>query len=193
MGILDGYFPYDLKKEYPEGVLLEPVDWTDDTFTQDMLQNNKDPKFKILQDIQQKNCKLQSKDEYLKQFPKNVISKGNIVPIREELEKRFKETGKIDTSKLNSNEPIEAFTHVAQNESDFQPSEIVTLRIRTETGKRTVIVKLLRTDKMAALYEAIEPYIELNDKAFELRSKFPNRPYDKGETQNLEELGLAPS
>lgn len=122
-----------------------------------------------------------------------MINKGNIIPIREELEQRFKETGKIDISKLNSNEPIEAFTHVAQNESEYQASEIVTLRIRTETGKRTVIVKLLRTDKMAALYDAIEPYIELSDKAFELRSKFPNRAYDKAETQNLEELGLAPS
>jgi len=53
-----------------------------------------------------------SKEEYLKQFPKNVIDKGNIIPIREELEKRFKETGKIDVSKLNPNEPIEAPTEV---------------------------------------------------------------------------------
>merc|ERR1719230_2161910 len=147
----------------------------------------------MLQELDGKNCAAMNKKEFLAQFPANVINKGNIVPIREELEKRFKETGKIDVSKLNSNEPIEAFTHVAQNEADFQPSEIVTLRIRTETGKRTVIVKLLRSDKMSSLYEAMEPYIEYNDKAFELRSKFPNRAYGKGETQNLEELGLAPS
>lgn len=42
-----------------------------------------------------------------------MIDKGNIVPIREELEKKFKETGKIDVTKLNSNEPIEAPTDVA--------------------------------------------------------------------------------
>lgn len=54
-----------------------------------------------------------SKQEFLKQFPKNVINKGgNIIPIREELEKRFMETGKIDTEKLNSNEPIVAQTQV---------------------------------------------------------------------------------
>jgi hypothetical protein len=35
------------------------------------------------------------------------------VPIREELEKRFKETGKIDVSKLNSNEPIEIPTAIS--------------------------------------------------------------------------------
>ena len=76
-----------------------------------------------------------SKEEYLAQYPKNVIHKGNIVPIREELERRFKETGKIDTSKLNTNEPIEVPTEVAQDDSGkFQPEQIVTLRIRTETA-----------------------------------------------------------
>jgi len=33
-----------------------------------------------------------SKKEFLNQFPANKIVKGNIVPIREELEKRFQET-----------------------------------------------------------------------------------------------------
>ena len=35
---------------------------------------------------------MMSKDEFLKQFPKQVIKEGNIIPIREELEKRFRET-----------------------------------------------------------------------------------------------------
>lgn len=134
-----------------------------------------------------------SKEEYLAQYPKNVIHKGNIVPIREELERRFKETGKIDTSKLNSNEPIEVPTDVAQDDSGkFQPDQIVTLRIRTETGKRTVILKLLRTDKMDLAYDFISPYIEFTDKPFELRSKFPNKAYAENESKTLEELGLAP-
>ena len=30
--ILDGYFPYDLKKKYPEGVPLLPVDNTDEVY-----------------------------------------------------------------------------------------------------------------------------------------------------------------
>lgn len=120
-----------------------------------MLKNSKDPKFRLLQDLSKNNVQGLSKKEFLDQFPKNVIDKGKIVPIREELEKRFKETGKVDLSKLNSNEPIEAFTHVAEDESAFSANQIVTLRIRTETGKRTVIVKLLRTDHMAELYDAI--------------------------------------
>ena len=134
------------------------------------------------------------KDEYLKQFPKNVIHKGNIIPIREELERKFKETGKIDTSKLNTNEPIEAPTDVSLDEENkYTPEQIVTLRVRTETGKRTIIVKLLRTDKIDLLYDFVSPYSEFSDKPFELRSKFPNKAFDVNDAKTLEELGLAPS
>jgi len=72
----------------------------------------------MLQDLQKKGAKPMGKAEYLAQFPKNVIHKGNIVPIREELEKKFKETGKLDTQKLNTNEPIEVPTDVALDTQD---------------------------------------------------------------------------
>lgn len=32
--ILDGYFPYDLKNKYPEGVPLKPVDLTEEAYTE---------------------------------------------------------------------------------------------------------------------------------------------------------------
>lgn len=47
-----------------------------------------------------------SKEEYLGQFPKQVIKEGKIIPIREDLEKRFRETQELDVNKLNSNEPV---------------------------------------------------------------------------------------
>ena len=80
-------------------------------------------------------------------------------------------------SKLNSNEPIEIPTEISLNEKDYQSSEIVTLRVRTETGKRTLIVKLLKTSKILEVYKLIDPYIEFNDKMFELRCKFPNKAF----------------
>jgi len=39
----------------------------------------------------------------------------------------------------------------------------------------------------------VSPYIEFDEKPFELRSKFPNKAYSKDEAKNMEELGLAPS
>jgi hypothetical protein len=95
---------------------------------------------------------------------------------------------------LNSNEPIVVESEVAKNESKYVAAEIVTLRVRTETGKRNLIVKLLITDKMPLVYQLIRPYLE-NPKvnSFELRTNFPNKAYLEGETKNLKELGFYPS
>jgi hypothetical protein len=117
------------------------------------------------------------------------MKNGKAIPIRDELEKQFKKTGKIDTSKLNSNEPIEI-------DPDFdvaatETTDIVNLRIRTETGKRNIILKLLISDKMSKVYDLVTPYSE-GDK-FELRTNFPNKAYALNETKNLKECGLAPS
>ena len=186
--ILDGYFPYDLKKKYPQGVPLKPVDMVDETYNNQLRQ---DPRFKQLADLDGLNPL--TKQEFLNQFPKQVIKNGNIIPIREELEKKFQETGGIiDVKKLNSNEPIEVETHATT--AQVEASEIVNLRVRTETGVRNVIIKMLVTDTIQSVYEYVAPYIEsAAGTHFELRTNFPNKAYQKQETKTLKELGLAPS
>jgi len=108
------------------------------------------------------------------------------------LEKRFQETQVIDVNKLNSNEPIEVDTGVNKDET---PSEdLVTLRVRTETGKRTVLLTLLTTDTIDKVYKFVGPYLEGGKNArIELRTNFPRRSYAAADPKNLKELGLAPS
>ncbi len=81
------------------------------------------------------------------------------------------------------------------NESSYIQGEIVTLRVRTETGKRTLIIKLNATDKMKEVYKAVRPYIENQEasKKFIVRTNFPNKVYLENDQKNLKELGLAPS
>ena len=87
--ILDGFFPYDLKKKFPDGVPLKPVDVTDEDYNREQL----NPKFKAFGDLERDaGPGGLSKEEFLSQFPKNVIKNGNVIPIREELEKRFRDT-----------------------------------------------------------------------------------------------------
>ena len=59
--ILDGYFPYDLKKKHPEGAPLKPVDCTDDNYTAQTKQN---PKFKAFGDLEMDTAPM-SKEEFL--------------------------------------------------------------------------------------------------------------------------------
>lgn len=125
-----------------------------------------------------------SKEEYLAQFPKQIVKEGKIIPIREELEKKFRETGKLDMQKLNSGEPIEVPSSVSQaleQGRQVDPAEIVTLRIRTETGKRNLILKLLVTDKISTAYSVLKNYTEGKNVSFVLRTNFPSRSYEISE------------
>jgi len=114
--ILDGYFPYDLKKLYPEGVPLKPIDRINEVYNPNEEKKKKD--YKGIEDFEKEPITCIDKKEFLDQFPKNIIKNGKIIPIREELEKKFKETQKLDISKLNSNEPIEIETEVIKSERD---------------------------------------------------------------------------
>ena len=149
-----------------------------------------------MEDLATEGQKPMSKDEFLDQFPKNVIKKGKVVPIREELEKKFRETKQLDLSKLNSNEPIEIDTHVVEQEragTQFATEDLVMLRVRTETGKRTLILKMLASDLIAAVYTYVRPYAEEPKRKFNVRSNFPRRAIEEGDAQSLKELGLFPS
>jgi UBX domain-containing protein 11 len=192
--ILDGYFPYDLKKIYPDGVPLKPIDRINEVFNPNEVKKN--PKYADIDNFSAPKAGI-SKKEFLDQFPKNVIKNGKIIPIREELEKKFRETKQLDLNKLNTNEPIEISTHVVeaevQEEKKFDKADIVMLRIRTETGKRNLILKLLATDAMQLVYEYIKPYLEDETKKVEVRSNFPKKSYEEGDPTSLKDLGLYPT
>ena len=49
---------------------------------------------------------------------------------------------------------------MTKNLEAYSADQIVKMRLRTETGKRNVIVTLLRTDFISLAYEAVGPYIE---------------------------------
>jgi hypothetical protein len=62
----------------------------------------------------------------------------------------------------------------------FEPSEIVNLRIRSETGKHTILIKLLASDTIAIVYKYVRPYLEGGKLTkFELRTSFPNKHYEE--------------
>lgn len=126
--ILDGYFPYDLKDKYPNGVPLKPVDMCDEVYNSHTKVSSE--KAKCLADYEKPDEPM-SKKKFLDQFPETVIRNGEVVKIREDLEKRFGETQKIDVNKLNSKEPIVPKTHVAEGTEGA-----VRLRVRTENGGR---------------------------------------------------------
>ena len=66
--------------------------------------------------------------------------------------------------------------------------------MRTETGKQTILLKLLATDTISVVYKLVRPYLEGGKGVkFELRTSFPNKSYPEADMKTLKEHGLAPS
>lgn len=192
--ILDGYFPYDLKEKFPNGVPLKPIDKTDDMYDAEKIREEKKGPMGV-EDFDKPEAPM-GKQTFLKQFPESVVKDGVVVPVREEMEKRFKETQKLDTEKLNSNEPIEVQTHVilAENQgTEYAKEDLVTLRIRTENGKRNIILKMLASDTIGQVYDYLEDYKEDKKGQFEVRASFPRVVLERNDPRSLKELGLYPT
>jgi phosphomannomutase len=77
---------------------------------------------------------------------------------------------------------------------DLDPADIVSLRVRTETGKRNVIIRLPGSEPISKVYAYVRPYLEggKNTK-FELRTNFPAKAYPENDPKSLKDHGLAPS
>lgn len=172
--ILDGYFPYDLKKKYPDGVPLRSIDRTTEMFkSSGSIQGVNDPSLGLL-----------SKDQFLAQLPESVIREGNIIPIREDISKIFTNE-KIGTIKVNTN-----VDQVLINNPDFK--QYTTLRIKTETGKRNLIIFMMFNETLLDL----KKYLDANRETktpYELRSTFPAKVFDFNDTRSFQELELVPN
>lgn len=173
--ILDGFFPYDLKRKYPDGVPLKVVDRTERVFTvQEGVSGLDDPDLGFL-----------SKEEFLDQLPSNVIKGGEVVPVRDEVARAFGGVGNI-TVKTHVD------VHIEKTPEDDVESLFTTIRIKTETGKMNVIFKMWRSDRISDILQYIEKHRETKKK-YEIRSTFPARVYDLTATDTLAELEMVPS
>lgn len=92
-------------------------------------------------------------------------------------------------SKLNQNENIVPKTHVPPDCTE----PLVKLRIRSENGQRNIMLTLLQTDTLTAVYKYVRPYVEAKGKSFELCTSFPSKSYAESLQGSLKDLGLAPS
>jgi hypothetical protein len=172
--ILDGYFPYDLKKKYPDGVPLRSVDRSSEMFKAGSnLQGVNDPSLGLL-----------NKDQFLAQLPENIIKNGEIIPVREDIAKVFS-SEKTGTVKIETHVDV-----LLKSQPDFK--DFTTLRIKTETGKRNLIILMRTSDTLQDLLKFLEPNREGKGR-FEIRSTFPAKTFDLLDKRSLLQLDLVPN
>jgi len=189
--ILDGYFPALLKHKYPEGTLFKLVVKVEEDFATSIANSNK---VNDINNIEDRIFKPLSKEAFLNELPREVIKNGKIIPIREGIAQKIGHPSIKTTPDANDQTGVvEIPTSTSEKEkkntlTPEQAKQVITLKIRTESGKRTLTLKVLFTDKISLIYKLIKDFSET--KNFEIWGGYPPQAYSNDDKASLEDLEI---
>ncbi|CAF3645496.1 unnamed protein product [Rotaria sp. Silwood1] len=157
--ILDGYFPSELQKRFPDGVPFNVSDKRDIYFTDERKQKAFQGEGYVLHDSRivhnnQNNdhlppipqgARTESNDQrpkiplnqFINRLPKNVIKNGQVIDIRQDIEQHL--VGKQESTSRCESVISECKTDIDNNKP------FSTLRIRSHDGQQTYVIKMKTT------------------------------------------------
>ena len=187
--IVDGYTPYIFIKDYPNGVPLKLIKSLNDNFSEQDDKNNKND----LNKVNYKKDKL-SKDEFLNLLPKQVVRDGEVINLRENLERFF--VVKKDNEKFYNEKDNEYSLLFDNSELD----SVCKLKIQIGILDRIININIPKKEKIIKVFEFIKNLVNSNSaskinsiESFGLCSTYPFKQFLNDEVKDLGELGFFPS
>ena len=166
--LLDGYYPHEFKDRYPEGVIFDVTDHRASRY-----------RTSLVASAGRATTEAAAAD-LCQQLPSCVIRKGQIIPIRESVESCLG----LSHTNSSTDRTMSKSTTGKPHQSTDDPALV--FHIRSETGEHTEKLVVSRdTTVVRELYTRLN----LDPKAFELRSTFPTRVYQELDV-TLAEAGL---
>jgi hypothetical protein len=177
--ILDGYTPYILKSEYPNGVILKVENNVQNDY------NKQSNKFK--------NDKITA-EEFVNKFPEKYIKNGEIHNLKQGIEKHL-------IYKIN---PEDGFDEDEYNlYKDATDDTICKLKIQVELLNKVLTINVLKTDNFTNLFDFLKKkinssvniqFLKIKDiQTYLIYSTYPFKKYEYNECKTFEECGLFPS
>ena len=196
--LLDGYFPRQLEKSFPDGVLLEVVDKLDELY------DEKKPSSRTgIWDSPGRDMKPVSQEEFLKKLPEKVIREGKIFEIRKGVQDHLNKinskpaAGPKAGSKLRGVVQNEAGDWVVQNEflldEKYRDSpDLSHLKVRLDFLSESLIVFVSKDMKLKDLHGVLVKCLADKSKQYKLVNGFPRTEFDLASDLSLEAHGLYP-
>ena len=204
--IIDGYSPYILHDRYPKGVLMKVENHVKTIYEPNKISNT-DSNIKSLKDP--KEQKLMSPKEFVNIFPNKVIKNGNILNIREDMEKVL---GIKLSNQDNNNEDEKEetdFNLYDIKDSKIKQEDLCKLKIKVVTVNKIINVNIPKNRHINELFDFIKDYANknlkkvseylkinnINDYGFIMTFPFKILTYEKNvdKENTLEKCGLYPS
>jgi hypothetical protein len=205
--IIDGYSPYILRDRYPHGVLMKVENHVKIMYEPNKIGGN-DRNIKDLKDPGEQ--KYMSPKEFVNIFPNKVIKNGNVLNIKEDMEKvlGIKSSNKSSSNKEDEKEETDFNLYDIKN-TKIKQEDLCKLKIKVVTVDKTINVNIPKTRHINELFDFIKNYVNENlkkvsmalkinnisDYGFILTFPFKILTYEKtvNKENTLEKCGLYPS
>ena len=201
--IIDGYSPYILHERYPHGVLMKVENHVKNIYEPNKIDEKN---IKNLSDPGEQ--KYLSPKEFVNIFPNKIIKNGNILNIKEDMEKILNINIK-DPKKENSQTEETEFNLYDQSNKEINDEDLCKLRIKVVTVDKIINVKIPKNKHINELFDFVKNYVNNNlkkisstlkinniiDYGFIMAFPFKILLYEKiiNKENTLEKCGLFPS
>lgn len=203
--IMDGYFPSELQSRYPDGIPFEVQDKREVVYEDrrtallfpgmgQSLVGDEDSVTNHKIESQPPGQRQQSVDQFLSRLPPSVIKEGKIIDVRSGVADVIKGgEGRSGVQVLNT----PALQDIkSRSKDDPRPqsgtTQVTTLRIKSETGEVTYILKMKFTDCIGDVRSHIDAARPKGAPPYDIKTSFPNKVYDDLNA-SLQECGLVPN
>ena len=205
--IIDGYSPYILHERYPHGVLMKVENHVKIMYEPNKINNN-DKNIKDLKDPGEQ--KYLSPKEFVNIFPNKVIKNGNILNIKEDMEKflGIQSNNKKENNNINEKEETVFNLYDIKN-SRIKQEDLCKLKIKVVTVDKTINVNIPKNRHINELFDFMKNFVNenlkkisqtlkinnINDYGFIMTFPFKILTYEKtiNKENTLEKCGLFPS
>ncbi|XP_069478947.1 UBX domain-containing protein 11 isoform X2 [Ambystoma mexicanum] len=205
--IMDGYFPSELQSRFPDGIPFQVTDRRTVTFRETQRWDTFPGQGQVvggplsggdstLETSEAPGPKL-SLDQFLNKLPRAVVKGGQVLDIRGPIQEHLQGSGRTKDSAviLVETPALTALQERLKVEPQNRPpsaQNLTTLRVKSERGDQTYIMKMLFTETIEDLRTHLAAHRGPETSSYDIISTFPQQVYHDG-TKTLKECGLIPN
>jgi len=203
--ILDGYFPFEFKEKYPNGVPLRIVDLSEETYTRnseaqkELTSGNIQNLDKLKEEIG-KSGAPKNKKEFLERLPKQIVRDGKLINVRQNIASIMGDSLKeseLDIGQTEVTCNTEAYAVVTQHkEKNEKPPKHAVLRLKlpklTHTKLETIFIFMFPEQTIEELRTEIDKHINSQGTLKYSIRCWPNVRLDDN-AKSMQAAGLVPN
>ncbi|XP_038189888.1 UBX domain-containing protein 11 [Arvicola amphibius] len=201
--ILDGFFPSELQRLYPDGVPFKVSDLRNQVFPEDGLGSfpgegrvvGRQKMRKALDRVDDTSGSRMTAEKFLNRLPKCVIRQGEVIdirgPIRDTLQSCCPMPARIQEIIVET--PALASERQRSQESPTMPvPPLSMLRIKSENGEQAFLLMMRPEDTIGDVRNLLAKARDMDSATFEIFSTFPSMVY-QDDSLTLKAAGLVPN